>query len=105
MSKAVIRTDAEVRRCESRATRHEIADAKAQGLYLIVQPTGALSFAVRYRGDDGKSVKLTLGPFDPTKRNAVKEPMIGAPLLLAEARWLAASVHHGDRSGRDPRYL
>jgi len=101
MSKAVVLTDAAVRRFEPEAMRREIADAKAQGLYLIVQPSGALSFAVRYRGGDGKSVKLTLGPFDPTKRNAVKQPMIGAPLLLAEARWLAASVHHQRKGGTD----
>jgi integrase len=42
--------------------RIEIADGALAGLYLVVQPTGAKSWAVRYR-HDGKPTKLTLGPY------------------------------------------
>ena len=41
--------------------RREIADPGARGLYVIVQPSGVKSFAVRYR-HGGKSRKLTLTP-------------------------------------------
>jgi integrase len=44
--------------------RLEIADAGKPGLYLVVQPTGAKSWAVRYRRpSDGKPRKLTLDGF------------------------------------------
>ena len=40
--------------------RTEIPDAACLGLYLIVQPTGARSWALRYR-NRGRPAKLTLG--------------------------------------------
>ncbi len=42
--------------------RREIADTYMRGLYLVVQPTGSKSWAVRYR-HGGKSYKDTLGPY------------------------------------------
>ena len=39
--------------------RREVPDARTPGLYLVVQPSGAKSWAVRYR-HDGKPRKLTL---------------------------------------------
>ena len=50
--------------------RQEIPDATLPGFYLIVQPSGAKSFAIRYRGIDGKHRKYTIGPyprFEPDK--------------------------------------
>ena len=44
------------------AHRQEIADAYMPGLYLIVQPSGARSWAIRYRLG-GRSRKHTLGPY------------------------------------------
>jgi len=44
------------------AARQEIPDALLPGLYLIVQPSGARSWAVRYR-HDGRPRKHTLGPY------------------------------------------
>jgi integrase len=82
-------------------TRQEIALTKAVGLYLILQPSGHCSLATRFRDGDGKNVKLTLGPFDPTDRVAVKEPQIGAPLLLAEARRLCNELAHQRQAGHD----
>ena len=51
--------------------RQELPDNIVRGLYLLVQPSGAKSWAVRYR-HEGKPTKLTLGPY----------PRLG----LAEAR-------------------
>jgi integrase len=42
--------------------RREIPDGRMPGLYLIVQPSGAKSWAVRYR-HGGKARKLTIGPY------------------------------------------
>lgn len=42
-------------------SRREIADDLMRGLYLIVQPSGAKSWAVRYRVE-GRPVKETIGP-------------------------------------------
>jgi integrase len=63
-----------------RVTRTEYPDAGARGLYLIVQPSGARSWAVRYF--NGKSGKKTLG-------------RAGAGgLSLAAARAAAATWRH-----------
>ena len=43
-------------------TRCEIPDAILPGLYLVVQPSGAKSWAVRYRSN-GRTRKHTLGAF------------------------------------------
>jgi integrase len=42
--------------------RREIPDGKIAGLYLVVQPSGAKSWALRYRVA-GKPTKLTIGPY------------------------------------------
>ncbi|WP_420564160.1 tyrosine-type recombinase/integrase [Thalassobaculum sp.] len=42
--------------------RREIPDG-GSGLYLVVQPSGAKSWAARYRNAAGKPVKLTLGKY------------------------------------------
>ncbi len=44
------------------AQRREVPDGKVDGLYFVLQPSGAASWAVRYRAA-GKPVKLTLGPY------------------------------------------
>ena len=84
-------TDAAVRKYAARAKRREIPDSKAKGLYLVVQPSGAKSFAMRFRRPDGRPAKLTLGAFDPGDEPR-DDPVVGAPLTLAMARQLAASI-------------
>jgi integrase len=61
--------------------------AEPGGLTLIVQPTGAKSWAIRYR-HNGTSRKLTLGPY----------PRLG----LADARKLAKKAHADIALGGDP---
>ena len=42
--------------------RRELPDDYMRGLYLVVQPTGSKSWAVRYR-HGGRSHKHTVGPY------------------------------------------
>jgi len=71
----------------SSTSRREIADALLPGLYLVVQPTGAKSWAVRCR-HHGRSRKFTLGRY----------PLFG----LAEARNAAIKLLRSISEGRDP---
>lgn len=67
--------------------RYEMPDPALSGLYLVVQPSGAKSWAVRYR-ISGKTAKLTLGRW----------PLLG----LADARAAAAAALEKIERGRDP---
>jgi hypothetical protein len=52
-------TDIAIRNLKAGDTRREIPDPGCSGLYVIVQPSGKKSFAVRYRAN-GTPRKLTL---------------------------------------------
>jgi integrase len=69
------------------SARQEIPDALLPGLYFILQPSGAKSFAVRYR-HAGRPKKLTLGAFPAINLEAARN--LGAKALRAAAE------------GRDP---
>src|SRR6266436_3650861 len=69
------------------SSRQEIPDGLLVGLYLVVQPSGAKSFAVRYRYA-GQPRKLTLGAFPAISLEAARD--IGGKALRAAAE------------GRDP---
>ena len=61
-----------VKKLKPGTARREIPDARMPGLYLIIQPSGAKSWAVRYRYG-GEPRKLTVGPYpryDLTKARA-----------------------------------
>jgi integrase len=66
-------------------TRREIPDPGARGLYVLLQPSGKTSYAVRYRFA-GKTRKLTLK----------------AGISLAAARKAAADALYEVEQGRDP---
>lgn len=68
--------------------RREIADGYLRGLYLVVQPTGSKSWAVRYRYG-GVSRKHTIGSY----------PVFG----LKEAREAASKLLRTVSEGRDPK--
>jgi integrase len=57
--------------------RVEIPDSKADGLYLILQPSGHRSWAARYRAD-GRSVKLTLGSWPAVSLHDAREAAAAA---------------------------
>jgi len=68
--------------------RREVPDGKISGLYLVQQPSGAMSWAVRYRAA-GKPRKLTVGgPYPATD--------------LAQARKLAQRALADVAAGTDP---
>ena len=80
-------TDQTVKNVKPGAARREIADSHLPGLYLIVQPTGARSWAVRYR-HNGTPRKYTLGPW---------------PLFnLKQARDAGGKALRAAAEGRDP---
>jgi integrase len=70
------------------AGRQEIADIYLRGLYLVVQPTGTKTWAVRFRLG-GKSHKHTIGPYPA--------------FSLAQARDAASAVLRSVAEGRDPK--
>jgi len=101
MAKAL--TTVAVRNAKPGIARREIPDGGCRGLYLVVQSSGAKSWAVRYR-HDGKPRKFTLG--DALAEACEADPdspaVDGAALTLAGARKLAADVLHQVQQGRDP---
>jgi integrase len=85
MAKALTATGIEA--AKPGASRREISDGGQDGLFLIVQPSGAKSWALRYRAD-GKPVKLTLGRWPA--------------MTLAKARGAAAEALDASKAGDDP---
>jgi integrase len=81
-------TDRVVQQAKASRVRVEMADAVVPGLYLIVQPTGAKSWAVRYR-IGRRTRKLTLPGRYPV-------------LALAKAREAARMALEGITEGQDP---
>jgi integrase len=76
-----------VERVKASSVRQEIPDRHLPGLYLVIQPSGSRSWAVRYR-HNGTPRKYTIGTF----------PAID----LKSARGLAAKVMRAVAEGRDP---
>jgi hypothetical protein len=73
MSKAL--TDIQIERLErapAPASRQEIPDGLLAGLYLVRQPSRAMSFAVRYR-HAGQPRKLTLGSYPAISLKAARK--------------------------------
>jgi Arm DNA-binding domain len=81
-------TDRVVQQAKAKNARVEIADAVLPGLYLVVQPTGAKSWAVRYRMGP-RTRKLTLPGRYPV-------------LSLAKARETARLALESLTAGADP---
>jgi integrase len=81
--------------------RREIPDAKATGLFLVIQPSGSKSWAVRLRRPDGKTAKLTLGRVNLTDEETTDKPEHGGTLTLRQARLLATKIDNERASGKD----
>jgi integrase len=97
-------TQLSVRNAAPGSARREIPDRGCKGLYLVVQPTGSKSWAVRYRLG-GRPDKVTLGSVLLLERGEAEPEKlaIGAPLSLAAARKLAAETLHQVELGKDPQ--
>ncbi len=80
-------TPVAIERMKPGASRREIPDGRIGGLYLIIQPSGAKSWAFRYRAA-GVPKKLTLG----------KWPMVD----LKTAREHATQAYLSSQRGGDP---
>jgi Arm DNA-binding domain len=52
--------------------RREIPDGEVAGLYFVLQPSGAASWALRYRYG-GKNRKLTIGPYPAIELAAARD--------------------------------
>jgi integrase len=94
-------TDAAVEKYAARTERREIRDTLAPGLHLIIQPSGAKSWAMRFRRPNGRHAKLTLGPVDPSERETDDEPSFGGALTLRQARELATRIDRERARGVD----
>jgi integrase len=92
-------TPVSVQAYRPKAKRREIPDS-TPGLFLIVQPSGRKSWALRFRRN-GKPVKVTLGPFDDAATEPSDESTQGGPLTLAMARELATKIARQRARGVD----
>ena len=77
-------TVASVKKYAAQTKRREIPDAKATGLYLVIQPkrSGAKSWALRFRRPDGRPAKMWLGRVEFTDRETEDDPVIGRGLRM-----------------------
>jgi integrase len=98
---ARILTEAAVRKFKPTGKRRWIRDGGAKSLYMVIQPSGTKSWAMRFRRPSGKAGKLVLGPLDLSGRELKGDPEIGQPLSLVAARALAASIHRERALGGD----
>ena len=80
-------TDIAIKKLPVPRTRKEVPDGRVTGLYLVLQPSGARSWALRYRVA-GKPTKLTIGGY-PT-------------IDLATARRRAQQALGAIAGGNDP---
>ena len=78
-------TDIAISKLTPRETRREVPDGKIVGLYLVLQPSGAKSWALRYRAA-GVPKKLTIGAY----------PGIGLAAARARAQKALAQVVDGN---------
>jgi hypothetical protein len=91
-----------VAKARAGAQRREIPDGGCRGLHLVVQPSSAKSWALRYRSR-GRTVKFTLGPvLIGAGAESDNAPQLDTPLSLAAARELATRTLREVQAGRDP---
>ena len=99
-------TDLQIKGLKPPAKRVELSFG--DGLFLLHSPTGAKSWALRYRRFD-KPQKLTLGrymsPTDMLPDAAAAEPRVGGVLSLTGARLLVQRARRALEQGVDPAAL
>src|SRR5262249_7131349 len=96
-------TVAAVRKYAPHASRREIRDSLAPGIYLVVQakPSGHKSWAMRFRRPDGSPVHLKLGRVPVSEAETADEPTLGGALTLRQARQLANEIDRQRARGMD----
>lgn len=84
------------------ASRVEVPDGALPGLYLVVQPTGAKSWAVRYRFAH-RPRKMTLGPYPALGLNDAREAARAAIRVVSDGR--DPAVERAQREAARPAHL
>jgi hypothetical protein len=88
--------------------RTEVYDTGCPGLRLLIQPSGKLSWIMRFRRPvkssnpkhvGGAVVKLTLGPYKSVASPA--RPEVGEAMTLGEARAVAMEINRRRAAGED----
>src|SRR3954469_14570824 len=82
------------------AKRLEIPDGLLPGLYLVIQPSGAKAWAVRYRHAT-KPRKLTLGPYPALDLSTARDRARDALQVVALGRDPGAEKQEERRASRD----
>src|SRR4051812_9757305 len=90
-----------IRNFKPRGLQYEVSDLGCAGLRVVVFPSGAKSYIVRYRSKEGLQRKLTLGKVSPVEEEHDKVPVVGDDQTLASARVLATQVLQDARRGND----
>jgi hypothetical protein len=98
---ARVLTAAAVEKFKPTRQRRWIRDGGAQSLYLVVQPSGTKTWAMRFRRPDGKPAKIVLGSVDLSGKELKGDPQVGQALTMVAARQLAAQVHRERALGHD----
>jgi len=92
------RTAKEVENVEAAKERFELRDALLAGHYLVVQPSGAKSWAIRYRRPlDRKTRKHTIGAYPKFDLGKAREAAKAALRAVAEGRDPAAERQEQQR--------
>jgi integrase len=87
---------------EPGTARREIPDGHTRGLFYVLQPSGAASWAVRYRFG-GKPKKLTIGPYPAIDLRAAREMAGDAIKVVAKGEDPAAAKQVAKAAARTPR--
>src|SRR5918911_3686842 len=82
------------------AKRLEVPDGLLPGLYFVIQPSGAKSWAVRYR-HIGKPRKLTLGPYPALDLGTARDRAREALQVVALGRDPGTEKQEARRAARD----
>jgi integrase len=99
---AKVLTAGAIRKFKPAKKRRVIRDGGSRSLYLVIQPSGAKSWMMRFRsGPNGKAAKMVIGPVDLSGAEVSGEPTVGMPLTLSAARQVAAQVHRERVRGAD----
>ena len=92
-------TVAAVEKMKGAAARREVPDALVPGLYLIVQPSGRKSWALRYRRQ-GKPAKHTIGSYPAVELTDARDQ--ARDLLKDLAKGKTPEQSKADRKAAEP---
>src|ERR1700745_2410551 len=84
------------------SSRREVPDGQLRGLFLVVQPTGKMAWAVRYR-HCGRPRKLTLGAYPGLGLKDARAAAMRALSSIAEGRDVAAEKQVSKAAARAAR--